>query len=181
MSFKSDEELLKLLKMDNQAALEDLFEKYYYQLCEFSVQYVKNYDLSEEIVSDVFLKVWINRQKLNITNNFKSYIYIATRNQSLNYIKKESLDSIDHNFFIEDLISTKYLPDEELIFQELENQIKIIINTLPPRRKLIFKLSRIEGFTYREIANILSISIHTVQNQMVQAVKQIASYSTLKY
>jgi len=69
----------------------------------------------------------------------------------------------------------QYRPDEELQFKEFYNRMEALLNTLPPRRRRIFKLCRIEGFTYPQIADMLSISVRTVQNQMVQAVKQLAS------
>lgn len=179
MDIDSDQILLEQIKADDQKALEGLFEKYYSRLCEFSFQYVRSFDLAEEVVTDVFLKIWKTRHKIDILTNFKAYLYRATHNQSLNYLQKEkreweSLDELNQTS------SNQYQPDEELIFHELENRIEVLINTLPPRRKLIFKLSRIEGFTYREIAKIMSISVHTVQNQMVLAVRQLASYSIVE-
>lgn len=178
MYTESDEILLQRIKHNDQAALEMLFERYYYHLCDFAFQFVRNFDLTEEIVSDVFMNIWKKRRSLNIKCSFKAYIYTSVRNQSINYLKKEKrvFDSLD---LLDNEASDDYQPDEELLFRELENRIEILLNILPPRRKLIFKLSRIEGFTYQEIADILSISIHTVQNQMVQAVKQLASYSIL--
>ena len=173
-------ELLERIKENDQSALECLFEKYYYRLCDFAFQYVRSVDLAEEVVSDVFLKVWKARHKMEVKTNFKAYIYTATRNQALNYLEKEKRDFESIDDILYGKPSDDYHPDEELIFQELENHIEVLINKLPPRRKLIFKLSRIEEFTYREIADILSISIHTVQNQMVKAVKKLASYSTVK-
>lgn len=179
MGTKSDQILLQLIKKDDQAALEALFEKYYYRLSDFAFQYVRSFDLTEEVVSDVFLKIWNNRHGLMVSVNFKSYIYTATRNQALNYLKKENRD-LEPLDVLTETSSDRHQPDEELEFQEFQNQIERLINILPPRRKIIFKLSRIEGFTYREIAKILSISEHTVQNQMIQAVKQLASYSRVK-
>ncbi|HLR89496.1 MAG TPA: RNA polymerase sigma-70 factor [Balneolaceae bacterium] len=178
MRTNTDDELIQRIKEADQAALEVLFERYYYALCDFAFQYVRSFDLTEEIVSDVFLNIWKRRERLNITSSFKAYIFRAVRNQSINYLKKENrdFDSLD---LLENEASEEYQPDEELIFCELENRIEVLLNTLPPRRKLIFKLSRIEGFTYQEIADILSISIHTVQNQMVQAVKTLATYSVI--
>lgn len=176
MNVKSDTVLLKLIQEDDQKALEQLFEKYYYCLCEFAFQYVRNFNLTEEVVSDIFLKIWKKRHTLRIYGNFKTYLYTATRNQAINYLQKEKREQ-EWKWLEDGMVSDNFRPDEELIFKELENHINDLLNTLPPRRKLIFKLSRIEGFTYREIADILSISIHTVQNQMVKAVKQLGSFS----
>lgn len=176
MEVQSDQILLCRIKENDQKALEELFEKYYYQLCDFAFQFVRSFDLTEEVVSDVFLKIWRSRRKLAITSCFKAYLYTACRNQALNVLQKENRN-VETFDVLDETVSENYQPDEELMFRELQNRIDILINTLPPRRKLIFKLSRIQGFTYQEIADILSISIHTVQNQMVQAVKQMASYS----
>lgn len=178
---KSDDVLLTGIKKGDQHALEDLYKKYYYRLCDFAFHYVRSFDLTEEIVSDVFLKIWKKRDSISVTGNFKAYLYTAIRNQALNYIEKEqnqnlleSLEDLDQN-----IVSEKYHPEQELLFKEFKNSIEAFINTLPPRRRLVFKLSRLEGFTYREIADIMSISVSTVQNQMVEAVRQLGSYAMI--
>lgn len=177
MQIITDKALLERIKDDDQSALKSLFDRYYFRLCDFAFQFVRSPDLTEEVVSDVFFKIWKNRSKINIEKNFKAYLYTATRNQALNYNQKERRDWEDLDEAVLPVHGT--CPDEELLFKELENRIEILLNMLPPRRKMIFKLSRIEGFTYREIAEILSISVHTVQNQMVQAVKLLGSYSNI--
>jgi RNA polymerase sigma-70 factor, ECF subfamily len=172
MESRSDIELLELIGRDDQKALEELYSRYYYRLCDYAFQYVRSIDLTEEVVSDVFLKIWKSRQTIRVTGSFKAYLYTATRNQSISYIKRErhdweSLDALT-------LTATDILPDEAVMMRELETRIERLVEILPPRRKMIFKLSRFEGLTYREISDVLSISIHTVQNQMVKAVKQLA-------
>lgn len=89
MGKQSDIALLNRIKENDQTALEVLFERYYYRLCDFVFQYVQRVDIAEKAVSDVFLKIWNNRQKIDISTNFKAYIYRAIRNQALNYIQKE--------------------------------------------------------------------------------------------
>jgi RNA polymerase sigma-70 factor (ECF subfamily) len=176
---RSDKILLRRIKQNEQQALEELFKKYHDRLCEFAFQYVRSFDLTEEVVSDVFLKIWMKREVLTVRGNFKAYLYTAVRNQAIDCIRKEeglleSLESLPNETACSD-----YRPDEELIFKEFKNHIEGLINTLPPRRRIIFKMSRLEDFTYREIANILSISVHTVQNQMVQAVRQLSAYAVM--
>jgi RNA polymerase sigma-70 factor (ECF subfamily) len=172
----SDKILLTRIKRDDQRALEDLFEKYYNRLCDFAFQYVHSFDLTEEVVSDVFIKVWKKRETLTASGNFKAYLYMAVRRQALDLLKKEQRPFDE---LLPETPSNQYQPDEELLFKEFKNHMEGLIDTLPPRRKLIFKMSRLEGLTYREIADILSISIHTVQNQMVEAVKQLSSYAIM--
>jgi RNA polymerase sigma-70 factor (ECF subfamily) len=176
---RSDKILLQHIKVDDQQALEELFKKYHDRLCGFAFQYVRSFDLTEEVVSDVFLKVWMKRDGLTAHGNFKAYLYTAVRNQAIDYIRKEeelleSLESLQN-----ETASNEYQPDEKLMFIEFKNHIEGVINALPPRRRTIFKMSRMEKLTYREIADILSISVHTVQNQMVQAVKQLSAHAVL--
>jgi len=172
---RSDKVLLLHLKKGDQGALEELFEKYYYRLCDFAFQYVHSVDLTEEVVSDVFLNIWQKRSALTISGNFKAYLFTAVRNRALNYVKsqKQPMDSLED--VPRQAAQKQYRPDEELQFKEFSNRMEALLNTLPPRRRRIFKLSRLEGFTYPQIADMLSISVRTVQNQMVQAVKQLAS------
>jgi RNA polymerase sigma-70 factor (ECF subfamily) len=176
---KSDKILLNRIKRDDQQALETLFEKYYTRLCDFAFQYVRSFDLAEEVVSDAFFKIWQKRDTITSSGNFKAYLYTVVRHRALDLLKKEQrpLDSLDA--LPAETASSQYQPDEELLFKEFKNHIEALINTLPPRRKLIFKMSRLEGFTYHEIADILSISIRTVQNQMVEAVKQLGSHAIM--
>src|SRR5699024_10356671 len=75
----SDSVLVTRIKCGNQQALEELFSKYYDRLCDFAFQYVRSFDLSEEVVSDVFFKVWLKREALTVTGNFKAYLYTAVR------------------------------------------------------------------------------------------------------
>lgn len=177
---RSDKILLLNIKKGDQQALEELFEKYYYRLCDFAFQYVRSVDLTEEVVSDVFLKIWQKRKELRGPGNFKAYLFTAVRNQALNYVKKQQrpLDSLNDKHR-QAAARKEDQPDEKLLFKEFTNRLEALINTLPPRRRRIFKLSRLEGFTYREIAGMLSITVRTVQNQMVQAVKQLESSELL--
>src|SRR5690625_3777946 len=111
MQSYSDIELLKLLREDNQAALEELFNRYYYRLCDFAFHYVRSFNLTEEVVSDVFFKIWKSRHEIDITSRFKSYIYTATRNQALNYLRKERRDWESLDDTLEGISSTAYRPD----------------------------------------------------------------------
>lgn len=172
---RSDKILLLHIQKGEQWALEELFEKYYYRLCDFAFQYVRSVDLTEEVVSDVFLTIWQKRNELVSEGNFKAYLFTAVRNQALNYVKKEEqpLTPLDDSPL--QAAGKQYRPDEQLLLKECTTRVEKLLNMLPPRRRRIFKLSRLEGFTYREIGQLLSISPRTVQNQMVEAVKQLSS------
>src|SRR5699024_8263417 len=93
---RSDKILLLHIQKGEQWALEELFEKYYYRLCDFAFQYVRSVDLTEEVVSDVFLTIWQKRNELVSEGNFKAYLFTAVRNQALNYVKKEEQPLTPH-------------------------------------------------------------------------------------
>src|SRR3989339_397574 len=171
---EEDFQLLDHIKKDDPLALKALFIKYYNPLCYFSFQIVKSTELAEETVSDVFAELWIKRNRINIQTSFKSYLYTAVKNRSINYYKQEKRISepIDPNQL--HLITSQTETDQLVNQQDLEKQIEELLNQLPEKRGLIFRMNRIDGLTYQEIADILSISIHTVQNQMVNAVKFMA-------
>ena len=173
-----DEDLLYEIKHNNSKALKILFEKYYQVLCCFAFRYLKFTDLAEEAVSDVFLNIWLKKEKIEIKANLKAYLYTAVRNQSLNYLKKrniphENIDAVEKNNVISELHA-----DNLVAGKELRDNINALLQQLPERRRIIFFMSRIEGLSYKEIAEILSISVNTVQNQMVEAVKFLSKKSS---
>ena len=173
-----DDLLFECVKKDNQIALEQLFQKYYFSLCLFAKKYVNDSDLAEEIVSDIFFNIWQNRKTLSITSSLKSYLFIATKNQSLNVLKKAKASLLKED------VSELYLKfahsnsDESLEYVEVRNRIDLIIEELPPQRKIIFKLNRIDGLKYKEIADKLGISVSTVQKQMLEAIKHVSQYES---
>lgn len=171
----SDEELFKLVKNSNSNALKVLFKKYYQNLCYFSISYVKEKQIAEEVVADIFINLWEKRSKLNITAKVKPYLYTSVRNQSLNYIRSnklhaEKLDAVD-----EITLTMINGPDDNLHYNDLKTLIDKLIDTLPEKRKLIFQMNRFDELSYDEIAEILSISGSTVRNQMVKAIQQMNS------
>ena len=171
----SDIELVQGIKNGKEKSLEELYKRYYHDLCDFAVRFVDDSHLAEEVVSDVFVNIWIKRETLNFDDNVKPYLYVATRNQSLNFIRKEKKLHIDLDEVSGSDIPTSYSTTDNFSFKELEKEIEELIKKLPEQRQLIFTLNRFEGLKYKEIADILGISPNTVQNQMVEAVKFMTS------
>ena len=171
----NDEELFLLIKQNNANALKVLFEKYFSSLCSFSYNYVKSVDLSEEVVSDVFYNIWIHRKTIKIKSSLKSYLFTATRNIALNLLAQEERHQEKLKIFN---VQNKYSGnDPEGIYniKELEDIIEKIIKQLPPKRQTVFRMSRLYGMSYKEIAEVLSISVNTVQNHMIKAIEFVAN------
>ena len=180
-SDNSDEQLINKTRVGDKQAFETLFDRYYEALCDFSFQFLKSKDLSEEAVSDVFIKVWINRRQLKIQSTIKAYLFRAVRNQSINYIEKETNHFEDLSDVSQKTADNLQAADRQLILDEFQKNIDAIIDQMPDQRKLIFRMNRLQGMKYKEIADVLGISVYTVQNHMVEATKHLSSrYKQLK-
>jgi RNA polymerase sigma-70 factor (ECF subfamily) len=164
---QSDDHILfHQVQQNDTSAFNILFEKYYYYLCNLSQKVLKNNELAKEVVSDVFLKIWLQRETLHIHTSIKAFLTTSVRNLSIDYWRKESqhrnildISGIENNFVI---VSS----EENIIYYETAYIIEQAIERLPPQGKIIFQMSREEGLKYREIAETLNISIKTVETHM---------------
>ncbi|MEM7548981.1 MAG: RNA polymerase sigma-70 factor [Bacteroidota bacterium] len=176
---RSDLELFEQIKFgDNQKALECLFDKYFRSLCVFAKTFLNTNDLAEEVVSDVFVKVWDKRKCLEVNTNVRAYLYRSVKNESLNQLKKDYWDFEDLSEQEYEISSEESNAEHMIMFEETSLAIDELINQMPPKRALIFRLNRIDGLKYKEIAELLFISVYTVQNHMIEAVKFISGYHT---
>lgn len=164
----------------NQHAYRQLFTLLYPKLYRFVFSLTKNRELSEEIVSDVFINIWRKKENLPEVVNLKLYLYTSAKNISINYLSKLAREKTVNLDDLDPLISAPFINAEEaLITKEMDMRIRNAIQALPPKAKLIFILIKENGFSYREAAEILNLSVSTVDNQLVIAIKKIAK--TLHY
>ena len=178
MSFENSNiepgELLVQIAASNENAFRQLFNTHVKKLTYFAFSLVKSKESSQEIVDEVFIRLWKNRENAADIKNIKVYLYTAVKNASLNYISRKAFEQITEPFeSIDILINDDQAPDKQMITMELFNKIHEAVNSLPPRCKMIFKLVREDGLKYKEVAHILNISPSTVDAQMVIAAKQI--------
>jgi RNA polymerase sigma-70 factor, ECF subfamily len=169
---KDDQENFLLMREGDKDAFERLFKTYYAPLVLFARTFIADRDESEEMVQGFFMKLWEDREKIDITISVKSYLFRAVRNRCLNQLKHEKIKQ-EYQSAIQNLpLSEKSL---EPFFMEigLIEKIEKSIALLPPRRKEIFLMSREQGLKYREIAEQLNISVKTVETQMGQALKDL--------
>ncbi|WP_319268524.1 RNA polymerase sigma-70 factor [uncultured Draconibacterium sp.] len=175
---ESDKDIKELLKSialkGDERAFKLLFDKYSTSLYQFSFSFLKNKSLTEEVVSDVFFRVWLNRSELINILNLKSYLFKATYNTSISYLTQQnkksaiSLEEVEVELGV-DLIC----PETELINKELKELISEAIENLPPRCKIIYKMAKVEQMKYKEIAELLDISVKTINHQLSIALKRI--------
>jgi len=159
---------------EDMKAYNQLFELLSGGLFRFTYSLVKSNEVAEEIVSDVFIKLWQIRDRLPEIENLKVYLYTIAKNFSLNYLTKHykntviSLDELD----VESVIEFNG-PAEMCISADLVQQIRRIIRQLPPQCRLIFQLVKEEGLKYKDVAAVLDISPLTVRNQLAIAIRKI--------
>jgi RNA polymerase sigma-70 factor (family 1) len=164
----------RIAHFDDQVAYKELFTECYAYLHRFAFSFVKSKQIAEEIVSDVFIKVWQKRKGLDKISRLKIYLYIATRNTALNYLEKQKKsDTCSIEDFPGVFKSVYYNPEQLMITAEMMINIQRAIDKLPPRSKLIFKLVKEDGLKYKEVAEIMNISDKTVENQLAIAIRKI--------
>lgn len=160
---------------NDQNAFRQFYEALYFRLYQFAYSFVHSRETSEELVNDVFLTLWQKRNTLNTIDNTNVYLYVSVKNACLNFLRRNhlalpvSLDElcVDHFQLVAD-------PELRLVQKEQQNQMREAIEQLPPRCRLIFKLVKEDGLSYKEVASVLDISIKTVDAQLCLALKKLA-------
>ena len=175
--------LIKAFKEGNEQAFEKLFEQYHKKLYAFLFRLFNSKEDSEEIVQETFIKIWEKREDFNEGYPFQSFLFKIAKNAFLNLNRKKVNRKVfeDHLNFLNEISSGN--TDDYIILKETTEIINTVICGLPPRRKEIFLLRRIEGFSRQEIANKLEISVITVDSQLLKANKylkeELKKYSLL--
>lgn len=166
--------LEKIIIYDDELAYASLYNHCYPALARFAYTFIKSKELAEEIASDVLLKIWRNRRKLGDLNDFRLYLYVSTRNASFNELKKQKRW---HTYSLEDaavwMKTDDSTPEQLLITAEFFKKIQTAILQLPPQCRLIYKLIKEDGFKYREAAELLHLSVKTIEAQMGIAMKRL--------
>lgn len=156
---------------DDEKAFEKLFHRFYAPLCLYASKITEDDIAAEEIVQDFLVKLWERRKQLSIDTSVKSYLFRSVKNLCINHIKHNKIRIQHAKSVIAGAEANHY--SDNFIEVDLAQKIEESINTLPEKRREIFRLSREEGLKYREIAEKLNISIKTVEAQMGLAIKTL--------
>ena len=171
MNEPNDKILIEQINNSDVKAFEILFHRYYNILCLYAAKIVKEDTAAEEIIQNLFVKLWEKREKIEIKTSVKNYLVRSVKNQCLNLIKHNKLKEAHAKL----LIDSENKPDTEEYYIEIDliKKIEESINSLPEKRREVFRLSREEGLKYREIAEKLGISIKTVETHIGLAIKTL--------
>jgi RNA polymerase sigma-70 factor (family 1) len=175
----TETKLVDKLKNGDAEAFRQLFEQYKDIVYGYSYVLAKSPVLAEEIVQEVFMKVWSMRAQLRTDCSFKSFIYTLTRHQVYNLLRKAAYDEKLKSEVFCRLPFTHQETEVQVLSAELDRMARKGIAALPPQRQLIFRMSREQGLAHEEIALQLGLSKNTVKDQMVKALKSLREYLRL--
>lgn len=167
---------------NSQQAYKQLFKILFPSLFSFCFCLLKSRELAEEVANDVMITFWRDREKLAEVKNIKVYAFVIARNLSLNLLNKHrkynmiSIDDIEIDIMLDELN-----PEQILINEELKRKLELATETLPNQCKLVFKLIKEDGMSYKEAAAILNISIKTVDAHLVSAIKKLTAILQVEY
>ena len=167
------ENIIHRLRKDDKSAVDELFGYYYPRLYHFSKSILKIETDIDDILQEVFVKIWLNRQKISNAATFNAYIFTITKNEVLNLIRSKLKDNAFRDKLYLKSIAIEYQDQNQLEIDEIKTGIDHIVEGLPEKRQHIFILSRTEGLSNKEIAQQLNISEKTVEDHITHAIKHI--------
>lgn len=168
--------LLSAIALNNdQVAYKELFVLLHSRLKQFAYSILKSGEEADELVSDLFIRIWQKRDKLTAIQSPLFYFYTTAKNLALTRLKKQKRQvSLSAEDWLVQMNSIYFDPEQLMVTEEMMRQIKKSINDLPPRCRLIFKLIKEDGLKYKETAELLHLSVKTIEAQMAIALRRIA-------
>jgi len=168
-----DKKLVDQLKSNNEKAFDTLFYRYSEKIYRFSFSLLKNEEDSKEIVQEVFCRIWEKRNKIDSSKEFKSFLFTISYNLIVDQLRLRLKNNEYREFLVKYFDSNNFNLSNEIDYDRLNKQISSIIEELPPKRRRVYKLSRENGLTYKEIAKKLGISVKTVETHINLSLKHL--------
>jgi len=168
--------LYNRIKDGNKLAFNTVFEKYYADLCEFSFLMINSKQLAEEVVSDVLANIWIKKDTIVVAHSLRAYLYKSTRNMTITYIRKKKKNTYNIEDGNDYNLTSGSNPETDIIQKEEAESVENILNIIPERSRMVFRMHRIDKLKYREISDVLEISQKTVEKHMGKAIKILREY-----
>lgn len=165
--------LIQRFSQNDEKAFLVIFDLYFKNLCAFVEKYVQSRELSEDIVQEVFIKIWENRANLSEIQSFKSYLFTCAKNHTLNFLKKATRSELAMGELVNNYCLIRNQTEEKILDKEYLTCFNKILDSLPNRSREIFKLCREQKKSYEEVAQIMGISKNAVKNHMVYSMKQL--------
>lgn len=167
--------LLKDLKKGNHEAFKRIFDHYSNQLLKFSISYLKDRQVAEDIVQEVFFKIWVNRKTIKTDTSFQAYLFTITLNAVRKHFNKQTRQQEVKHDILGDLYGLSSDLDDHSDFESLQEKLDELIDRMPDRRRTVFIMKKIDGKSLKEIASELDIAQKTVEYHISEAMKFLKS------
>ncbi|MFP3861245.1 MAG: RNA polymerase sigma-70 factor [Bacteroidales bacterium] len=171
--YPEDSHIIQKIKEGDDLAFETLYNKYSAKVYYFALRFLKNKEDAEGLTQDIFIKVWENRNSLRTDLSLNSYIFTITKNTIFNKNRRKINEQAYVEYLKNHLDNTYDQTENDILLNEIKSWIDDTIEKLPAKRSYIFKLSRFEGLSYKEISQKLNISERTVEAHIHLAIKEI--------
>jgi RNA polymerase sigma-70 factor (family 1) len=172
---KGNDLILRIAQGDP-LAFQEVYRVFHPKILRYSLKFTRSRACAEEIAQEVFIKVWETRERLNPELPFSAYLFRITRNHALNFLKRIACENnLKAQVGYQSLFTGNYT-DHHVYYLDCQMVASKALDMLPPKRKMIFRMSKLEGVAHDQIATQLSISKHTIKSQIVKASKFIKKY-----
>lgn len=173
----TEKELLVQVSEGDEKAFKDLFAIYYEQLYHYIFGFIKSKQVSEELVMDVFLKIWLGRDLITQIEKFDAFLFRVAHNKSIDFLRSAARDPEFKDLLWESIqLANNVEPDSSILMQEYEIKLREAVSLLSPQRKKVYQMSREQDMTHDQIAAQLNLSKSTINNHIVEAQRFIRTY-----
>ncbi len=167
------QEFIEKIRQGDEEAFEQLFNEHYLKLSRFAWRYVKSKAVAEELAQDVFADIWDEHTEWQPAGPIRTYLYQVVKNKAIDYLRHRQVQREYDPQWMEEQEQPAVHFEDPAEKEQIQEAIKREIEALPARSKMIFKLHRYDGLTYKEIAEVMDISIKTVESQMTRTLKRL--------
>lgn len=171
----NEDELLERIKAGDDKSFEMLYDLYWESLFISAYNLLKNREACEDILQEIFIKFWTNRDRIHVKTTLKGYLHASVVYKVYDYFKKNKNVFLEEFLGASDMRAQKINPESQLIFSELVAQVDFAIQLVPEKSRVVYKLSREKQLSHKEIAEKLNISIKTVEAHITKSLKIIRS------
>lgn len=171
-----EQEWLRQVAEGSETAFKSLFDSYWEHIYTVAICLTKSVELAEDMVQEIFLKIWIKREQLNEVKEFSDYLFIVARNHIYNALKKEHMEHRLRQPVLDWFEGQRESPEQQLLFKESSQLIRQAIGRLTPQQQAIYKMTREQGLSHEQVARELNISTNTVRNHLVNSLKIMREY-----
>ncbi len=175
----TEKELVELVKYGDKIAFEQLYHNYKDRIYGNLYKMVKSGEIAEEILQDLFVKIWIGRETLDTEKSFRSYLFKVSENLVYDFFRKAALNKKMESYLVSVAVPAASSVEQHINYKEGNYILTKAIESLPPRRKQIYILCKIEGKTYGEVSRLLGVSISTINEHIVKATRVVRKYFLL--